>query len=64
MDGEVGERLDGHASAGFQRDRLVSGDSVVELHEPDHLVAVREEEEPESLVHRLGEAVVGEGVQV
>jgi hypothetical protein len=25
---------------------------------------VGEEEEPESLVHRLGEAVIGEGVQV
>ena len=64
MDGEVGESLDGHASAGLQLDRVVNGDSVVELHEADDLLAVGEEEEPESLVDRFGEAVIGEGVQV
>jgi hypothetical protein len=37
---------------------------MVDLHESDDLLAVGEEEEPESLVHRLGEAVIGEGVKV
>ena len=37
---------------------------MVELHESNYLLAVREEEEPHSLVHRLGEAVIGEGVGV
>ena len=36
----------------------------MELHESNYLLAVREEEEPHSLVHRLGEAVIGEGVGV
>ena len=64
LDGEVCESQNGHASAGLQLDRVVNGDSVVELHESDDLLAVGEEEEPESLVHRFGEAVIGEGVQV
>jgi hypothetical protein len=37
---------------------------VVEPHKPDDLLAVGEEEEPESLIYRLGEAVIGEGVKV
>ena len=37
---------------------------MVEPHEPDDLLAVGEEEEPESLIYRLGEAVIGEGVKV
>ena len=64
LDGEVCESLDGHTSAGLQFDSLLHGDSVMEPHKPDDLLAVGEEEEPESLVHRLGEAVIGEGVQV
>jgi hypothetical protein len=62
--GEVGESLDGHASAGLERYRLIITDSVVEPHEADYLTAMREEEEPKSLVHCLGEAVIGEGVKV
>ena len=37
---------------------------MVEPHEPDDLLAVGEEEEPESLIYRLGEAVIGEGVKI
>ena len=45
MNGEVGESLDCHASSGFELDRIINGDSVVEPHEPDNLLAVGEEEE-------------------
>jgi len=37
---------------------------VVALHESNYLLAVREEEEPDTLVYRLGEAVIGEGFEV
>ena len=40
LDGKVGESLDGHAPAGLEVDRLINGDSVVEPHEPDDLLAV------------------------
>ena len=35
-----------------------------EPHEPDDLLALGEEEETESLIYRLWEAVIGEGLKV
>ena len=37
---------------------------MVGLNEPDDMLAVREEEKLEDLLHSLGEAVIGEHVQV
>ena len=53
-----------YASAALQCDVMVSCDLVVELHQSDHLVVVREEEEHESQVHLLEKEVIGEAVQV